>query len=99
MSLEEIRHLSIKLNQIAAKHGISKIYLFGSMARGEDVETSDIDFLVEMQPGASVLGIGGFQYEAEKLLGVKVDVVPTFALSSQEDQGFAQRVQHEAIAL
>ena len=48
--------------------------VFGSVARGEDQENSDIDILVDALPGATLLDLGGLQVQLEDLLGVKVDL-------------------------
>jgi len=61
--------------RIAAGHGARNVRVFGSVARGEADEASDIDFLVEMEPGRSLLDLGGLQVELESLLGRPVDVV------------------------
>jgi len=99
MQIEEIRKLKPQLDQIATKFGIRKIYLFGSVARGESTEVSDIDFLIELETGASAFGIGAFQFETQKLLGIHTDVIPTFALPKVEDKDFVQSIQAEAVAL
>lgn len=99
MNINQIRQLAPQLMQIAQKHGISKIYVFGSVARGDATDQSDIDFLVEMQEGASLFGVGGFNFESEKLLGVPVDVVPLSTLSQVSDQKFVRNIQKEAISL
>jgi uncharacterized protein len=99
MNLKELKKLKEQLYQIAAKYGISNIYVFGSVAREESNEISDIDFLIEMESGASAFGVGAFQFEAQKLLGRQIDVVPTFTLSKIEDKNFLQSLQSEAVAL
>lgn len=99
MSIEEIRKSREMLYQIATRHGIKRVYVFGSVVRGESGETSDIDFLVELETGASPFGVGGFQYEAQQLLGIEIDVIPTFALAKVEDFDFVINVQAEAVAL
>jgi len=99
MRIEEIKKFKEQLYQIAAKYGISKIYVFGSAARGDDIEISDVDFLVEMDDNASALGIGGFQFEVQQLLGIDIDVIPTFVLPRVDDQDFVQNIRSEAIAL
>jgi predicted nucleotidyltransferase len=99
MSIDELRKVKEKLYLIASRHGIKKVYVFGSVVRGESGETSDIDFLVDLEAGASAFGVGGFQYEAQQLLGVEIDVIPTFALTKVEDFDFLKNVQSEAIAL
>jgi len=61
--------------RVSAQHGARNVRIFGSVARGEADETSDIDFLVEMEPGRSLLDLGGLHADLEALLGRKVDVV------------------------
>ena len=99
MNLDDIKKAKKQIYQIAARHGIKKVYVFGSVARGESNEVSDIDFLIEMEPGASVFGVGAFQFEAQKLLGLHIDVIPTFTLPKVEDKSFVQSVQSSAVAL
>lgn len=99
MKLEDIQKHKERIYEIARKHGITRVYVFGSVIRGESVETSDVDFLVELDENASVLGLGGFQYEVQELLGLQVDVIPTFVLPKVEDREFVQTVQTEAAAL
>jgi len=99
MNLDALRHYAPQLNRIAQKHGISRLFVFGSIARGESTRKSDVDFLLEMQPGASLFGAAGFSYEAEKLLNVKVDIVPLSTLSEIKDHVFVINVQREAVEL
>jgi predicted nucleotidyltransferase len=61
--------------RIAAKYGARNVRVFGSVVRGEASENSDVDFLVEMESGRSLLDLGGLQAELENLLRCKVDVV------------------------
>lgn len=61
--------------RVAAEHGAHNIRVFGSVARGEAGEESDIDLLVDMEPGRSLLDLGGLQAELEALLARRVDVV------------------------
>ncbi len=60
---------------LARRYGITSIRLFGSTARGDDGPGSDLDFLVEMEPGRSLFDLGGFQVDLEEALRCKVDVV------------------------
>ncbi|KAF0110236.1 MAG: hypothetical protein FD147_1785 [Chloroflexi bacterium] len=99
MNFDQIRLFSSQIKIIAAKHGISQVYVFGSVARGENTPHSDVDLLVEMQEDASLFGMAGFGYETEKLLGVSVDVVPLSVLPQVSDQEFVLSIQREAIAL
>ena len=69
--------------RVAAGHGARNVRIFGSVARGEADEASDIDFLVEMEPGRSLLDLGGLQVELEALLGRPVDVVTVRGLKAR----------------
>lgn len=61
--------------RIAASHGASNIRVFGSAARGEDRPDSDLDLLVEMEAGRSLLDLVGLGQDLEDLLHRKVDVL------------------------
>ena len=99
MKLNQLKKLKKQIYQIAAKYGVKEVYVFGSVARGDDTNLSDVDFLIEMESGASSFGIGAFQFEVQKLLGIQIDVVPTFALPNVDDKNFVQSLQREAVAL
>jgi predicted nucleotidyltransferase len=81
--------------RFAAKYGARNIRVFGSLARGEADEKSDIDFLVEMEPGTSLLDLGGLQYELETLLRCRVDVVTERGLKRR----IRERVLQEAVPI
>jgi predicted nucleotidyltransferase len=99
MNFDQIRQFAPQLIKIAQKYGISHIYVFGSAARGDNTPQSDVDFLVEMQEGASLFGAAGFSFETEKLLGVAVDVVPLSTLPQVRDREFVMNIQREAVSL
>ena len=61
--------------RIAAEYGAQNVRVFGSVARGEAGENSDIDLLVELEEGRSLLDQAGLVLDLEELLGRKVDVV------------------------
>jgi predicted nucleotidyltransferase len=63
------------IKKLASKYGVMSIRVFGSAARGDDTDQSDIDFLVEMESGRSLFDIDGLLMDLEDLLGCKVDVV------------------------
>ena len=76
------RSLRVLLNEkrteilaTARHHGARNVRIFGSVARGEDDEKSDLDFLVEMEPGRSLLDHAALLLDLEELLGCKVDVL------------------------
>ncbi|MDO8681929.1 MAG: nucleotidyltransferase family protein [Armatimonadota bacterium] len=61
--------------KLASKYGAYNIRVFGSAARGDDTESSDIDFLISMEEGRSLLDQAGLLTDLSELLGRKVDVV------------------------
>ncbi len=60
---------------LAAEHGATDVRIFGSVARGDEDETSDVDVLVKMLPGRSLFDQGALLMDLRELLGCKVDVV------------------------
>ena len=69
--------LASKRDQIlalAAARGAQRLRIFGSVARGEDHEGSDIDLLIDMPAGTSLLQIVGLQQDIEDALGMRVDL-------------------------
>jgi len=97
MNYAELLEFSPKLHEIAKKHHIRSLRVFGSVARGCETPKSDVDFLLEMEEGVSLMNIAGFAYEAEKLLGIRVDVVPTSILPKFTDRNFVENVQKDSI--
>jgi predicted nucleotidyltransferase len=57
------------------RFGVKRASLFGSLARGEDREDSDIDILVEFEAGKSLLDLAGLKIELEELLSRRVDLL------------------------
>ncbi|MGH8908171.1 MAG: nucleotidyltransferase family protein [Egibacteraceae bacterium] len=74
-TLEELRRRRCEILQVARLHGAHQIAVFGSVARGEAGPDSDVDFLVELEPGRSLLDLGGLLMDLRDLLGRPVDVV------------------------
>lgn len=65
----------VRLLDLAARHGALRLRVFGSVARGAATAGSDIDFLVEMSPGRSLLDLGALQTALSQELGREVDVI------------------------
>ena len=72
--LKLIKNKKREILNLAEKYGAYNIRIFGSVARGEDDEKSDIDFLVDFKKGVSLLDWGGLLMELRDLLGHNVDV-------------------------
>ena len=62
--------------RIAAKHGAYNVRVFGSVARGDDDEKSDVDFLVRMEDNRSLMDLAALLADLEALLGRAVDLAP-----------------------
>lgn len=60
---------------VAARYGARNVRIFGSVARGDASESSDVDFLVDMESGRSLFDLAGLLTELRDLLGRDVDVV------------------------
>ena len=67
--------------------------VFGSVLHGRDSEDSDLDILVDPQPGATLFDLGGLQVALEDLLGIRVDLLTPGDLP----QGLREKVLREAL--
>jgi hypothetical protein len=81
--------------QIAAKHGAYNVRVFGSVARGEAREDSDVDFLVELEPKRGLFDYIALMQDLAELLGRKVDVAEPETLHEL----IREKVLSEAVAL
>jgi uncharacterized protein len=79
----------------ARRRGAVNVRIFGSVARGDATASSDIDFLVDLEPGRSLLDLGGLLMDLEELLGTPVDVVTENGLRAR----LRERVLREAVSL
>jgi len=78
MTMRPSELLKIKRDEIlalAAKAGARNVRVFGSAARGDDREESDLDLLVDWKPQTSLFDVGGLVTELQELLGKRVDVI------------------------
>jgi len=81
--------------KVCARYGAHNVRVFGSVARGEADEQSDIDLIVEFEPGRSLLDHAGLWLELQELLGVKVDVVSSRGIKAR----IRERVLPETVPL
>lgn len=96
MSLNELlQEKREDILRIASRRGASNVRIFGSVARGEADAKSDIDILVDLEPGRSLLDLGGLLMDLQDLLGHNVDVVTERGLRER----IRERVLREAIPL
>ena len=78
--------------RVAAAHGARNLRVFGSVARGEADESSDVDFIVELEPGRTLFDLGGLLMDLRELLNRDVDVVTDAGLKAR----IRERVLREA---
>lgn len=64
-----------KITPILKRQGVLKAAIFGSYARGEEKKNSDVDILVKLKKGTSLLDLIGIQFDLEEKLGKKVDLI------------------------
>jgi predicted nucleotidyltransferase len=96
MSLNELlQEKREDILRIATRRGASNVRIFGSVARGEADSKSDIDLLVDLEPGRSLFDLGGLLMDLQDLLGYKVDVVTERGLRER----IREHVLREAIPL
>jgi len=96
MTLEELLHVKREeILKVCAKYGARNVRVFGSVARGEADEQSDLDLVVDFEPGRSLLDHAGLWLELQELVGVKVDVVSSRGIKPQ----IRERVLQEAVPL
>ena len=96
MTLEDLRsRYRQQILALAARRGAHNVCVFGSIARGEQRSDSDVDILVDFEPGRSLLDLTGLWLDLERELGCKVDVVSSRGLRPR----VASEVLRDAVAL
>lgn len=95
MRLEQLKAQRDQIFRLAKRHGAYNIRVFGSVARNEADENSDVDFLVDLEAGRSLLDLGGLLMDLQELLGRPVDVVTEKSLRSR----IRERVLREASSI
>ena len=95
MSSNLLRKYRAKILDLATRHGAGNVRVFGSVARGEEKESSDLDLLVTLGKGRSLLDLVGLQQDLEDLIHCPVDVVTEQGLSAH----LRERVLAEAVPL
>jgi predicted nucleotidyltransferase len=91
MTLQELRDRKRdEILRVAARRGARNVRVFGSVARGDNDEKSDVDFLVDMEPGRTLFDLSGLLLDLESLLHAPVDVVT--------ERGLRPRVRERVLA-
>ncbi|HOC70682.1 MAG TPA: nucleotidyltransferase family protein [Candidatus Hydrogenedentes bacterium] len=92
---ETIQAKRREILEIARRYGAHDMRIFGSVARGDQTENSDLDLVVRFDPGRTLFDQGGFLMELQDLLGIKVDVISERGMRAR----FREHVMKEAIPL
>jgi len=81
MALESLVHFRREILDMAARHGVHNIGVFGSVLRGDDRPDSDLDLLVDVEASRTLLDVIAFEQDLQELLGRRVDVLTEGGLS------------------
>lgn len=92
-TIKMLRERREEILSVAARHGASNVRVYGSVARGEARPASDIDVLVDMEEGRSLLDLAALHLELEELLGYPVEI------GTDVKPRLRERVEAEALAL
>jgi predicted nucleotidyltransferase len=95
VSLDGLRRFRREILEVAARHGARNVRVFGSIARGDDRPGSDVDFLVDVERGRTLLDVIALEQDLEQLLGRNVSVLTDGGLSPY----LQRRILAEASAL
>ncbi len=91
-SIEDLKEIIVP---IAEKYHISKVYLFGSFARGDQNDISDLDLRIEKGELKGMFALCGFYTEVEEALHMKVDILTTGSL----DEDFLKKIEKDEVLL
>lgn len=83
------------IRQLAIRHGVNNVRLFGSVLHATDTDASDLDLLVDPSPRTTLMDIAALQIDVESLLGVRVDILTPRSLPTS----FREQVLREATAV
>ena len=94
-TMSELRERRDEIMEVARARGATRVRVFGSVARGDATERSDLDFLVDLEAGRTLLDLGGLLMDLQDLLQRDVDVVTERGLRPR----VAERVLADAVEL
>lgn len=80
LTLDEVRTRRPEIEEEARRHGVTAVSVFGSVARGDATDESDLDLLVEIEPGTGMFTLTGFALAVEDILGVHTQLATSGAL-------------------
>jgi len=92
---EALQRHRLEIREIVARHGVRNVRIFGSVLHGDDTDESDLDLLVDVPKGTTLLDMVRLQTAIEDIVGVRVDVITALDLPEK----LRSRVLAEAKAL
>ena len=95
ITLGSLRERREQIRRLAERYRTGNVRVFGSVARGDNTGTSDVDLLVTPHPGCSLFDLGGLLVDLQDLLGCQVDLVTEEGLKPR----LRERVLREALPL
>ena len=95
LTLDHLRQRRDQIIALASRHGARNVRVFGSVARGDAVAGSDLDLVVDFEPGRSLMDHGELIMDLKAILGCRVDVVSARGLRDR----FRERVLADAVVL
>ena len=95
LTIDALRERRTEIESVARAHGATRIRVFGSVARGDATQSSDLDLLVDLDEGRGLFDLGALLMDLRDLLGCEVDVATEVGLRPL----VAQRVLADAIDL
>ena len=95
-SIDEIREI---VAPIAKQHGVDKVFLFGSYARGDATPASDVDLCVDAPKLRGLFALGGLYADLEDALKKSIDVVTTGSLKYNKDEAFLENLRKDRVLL
>ncbi len=84
-----------RINPICKEYGVEKVYLFGSYARGDATENSDVDLRIEKGKVKDLFTLSGFRLDIIEALGVKTDVLSVLP----ESKAFCDNLKHDEVLI
>ena len=96
-----IRSIEIReiVAPIAKQHGVDKVFLFGSYARGDATPASDVDLCVDAPKLRGLFALGGLYADLEDALKKSIDVVTTGSLKYNKDKAFLENLRKDRVLL
>ncbi|MEX2139341.1 MAG: nucleotidyltransferase family protein [Pirellulales bacterium] len=95
MTISQLTTHRERILDVARRHGATRVRVFGSTVRGDATPASDVDFLVDLEPGRSLIDLGALLMDLQDLLGCRVDMTTEEGLHAY----VRDRVLREAVAL